>query len=129
QTEQLNPHDPQDFDVWIMAILATTQPEYVVTALDIVQHYVRFRLRTDLDPTRWEAAHKKISDMTVVQQKPPWDFEKIFATAQQVDPAVRLQAAGETPIIAAIPGLADWVATPQHVPAAGLPDDAQLAEL
>src|SRR5699024_1607973 len=59
----------------------------------------------------------------------PWDFEKIFATAQQVDPAVRLQAAGETPIIAAIPGLADWVATPQHVPAAGLPDDAQLAEL
>src|SRR5699024_12497663 len=68
-----------------LPILANTDQQYVVTALEIIKHYVQFRLRTDLAPEVWHPAHAKITDMTASHQAPPWDFEQIFAAAQRVD--------------------------------------------
>src|SRR5699024_8635900 len=109
--EDIDPHDPDDFDVWIMAMLANTQPQYVVTALEIIKHYLQFRLRTDLAPDHWHQAHAKITDMTVVHKAPPWDFEKIFAAAQNVDRDSRYLAMGALPIVSGIQQLRDWLAT------------------
>ena len=119
--EDIDPHDPADFDVWIMAVLANTQPQYVVTALEIIKHYLQFRLRTDLAPDRWHQAHAKITDMTVVHKAPPWDFEKIFAEAQNVDRAAREQAMRELPIVSGTKQLRDWLATPRVTTESGAP--------
>ncbi|GAA4106728.1 hypothetical protein [Enteractinococcus coprophilus] len=119
--EDIDPHDPADFDVWTMAVLANTQPQYVVTALEIIKHYLQFRLRTDLEPDRWHQAHAKITDMTVVHKAPPWDFEKIFATAQDVDHDTRYDAMRQLPIVSGTQQLRDWLATPRPTTDAGAP--------
>ena len=127
--EDINPHDPADFDVWIMAVLANTQPQYVVTALEIIKHYLQFRLRTDLEPDRWHQAHAKITDMTVVHKAPPWDFEKIFATAQGVDRDTRYQAMRQLPIVSGVTQLRDWLATPRPTTEAGAPRTEDVTTL
>lgn len=127
--EALDPHDPEDFDDWLMAILANTDPQYVVTALEIMNHYLQFRLRTDLAPEVWHRAHAKISDMTASHKAPPWDFEDIFATAQQVDAQQRHRAMLQLPIVSGTLTLRDWLATPQAVTETGAPMRADIAHL
>ncbi len=119
--EGIDPHHPEDFDVWIMAVLANTQPQYVVTALEIIKHYLQFRLRTDLEPDRWHQAHVKITDMTVVHKAPPWDFEQIFAAAQSVDHDTRQRAMHQLPIVSGIQQLRDWLNTPRPTTDSGAP--------
>lgn len=119
--EDIDPHDPDDFDVWIMAVLANTQPQYVVTALEIIKHYLQFRLRTDLDPDRWHQAHAKITDMTVVHKAPPWDFEQIFTAAQSVDYDTRGRAMRQLPIVSGTKQLRDWLDTPHPTTESGAP--------
>ena len=119
--EDINPHDPDDFDVWIMAVLANTQPQYVVTALEIIKHYLQFRLRTDLEPDHWHQAHAKITDMTVMHKAPPWDFEQIFAAAHNVDRDTREHAMHALPIVSGTVQLRDWLDTPRPTTETGAP--------
>lgn len=119
--EDINPHDPEDFDVWIMAVLANTQPQYVVTALEIIKHYLQFRLRTDLEPDRWHHAHTKITDMTVVHKAPPWDFDEILTAAQRVDRDTRYSAMRQLPIVSGVATMREWLATPQPTTDNGIP--------
>ncbi len=127
--EDIDPHDPADFDVWIMAVLANTQPQYVVTALEIIKHYLQFRLRTDLEPNRWHEAHAKITDMTVVHKAPPWDFEKIFTAAQRIDRDTRYRAMTELPIVSGTLLLRDWLATARKTTDTGIPTNEDLQEI
>lgn len=127
--EALDPHDPEDFSDWLLAVLANTDQQYVVTALEIIKHYVQFRLRTDLAPEVWHPAHAKITDMTASHQAPPWDFEQIFAAAQRVDAQQRHRAMLQVPIVSGILPLRDWLATPQAVTESGVPVRADIAQV
>lgn len=117
----LNPHDPAAFDDWMLIVQEHTDPNYLGTALEIVKYYVQFRLRTSIEPDRWHHAHAHITDLTVPHEKSPWDFESIFAMAQQVEPAQRYESLVQLSIVSGARELYEWLATPRQVTEAGAP--------
>ena len=117
----LNPHDPEDFDDWMLLVHERTDPKYLGTALEIVKYYLQFRLRTSLEPERWHHAHAQITDLTLPHEESPWDFELIYDIAQQVPVDERYAAISDLPIVSGSRLLYDWLATPRTVTEEGAP--------
>lgn len=124
----LNPHDPIDFDNWMLVVQERTDPKYLGTAFEMVKYYLQFRLRTSIEPERWHHAHAQITELTLPHEDSPWDFEQIFDTAQQVAASDRYAALLELPIVAGSRQLDDWLATPRRVTDEGAPtrDDLRV---
>src|SRR5699024_27880 len=80
-------------------------------------------------PDHWHQAYAKITDMTVVHKAPPWDFEKIFAAAQNVDRDSRYLAMGALPIVSGIQQLRDWLATSRPTTESGAPRTEDVREI
>ena len=125
---ELNPHDPEDFDDWMLLVHERTDPKYLGTALEIVKYYLQFRLRTSLEPERWHHAHAQITDLTLPHEESPWDFELIYDIAQQVEVEDRYATILDLRIISGSRELYEWLATPRAVTEEGAPkrDDIRL---
>lgn len=125
---ELNPHDPEDFDDWMLLVHERTDPKYLGTALEIVKYYLQFRLRTSLEPERWHHAHAQITDLTLPHEESPWDFELIYDIAQEVEVDDRYATILDLQIISGSRALYDWLATPRTVTEEGAPkrDDIRV---
>lgn len=117
----LNPHDPVDFDDWLLLVQEHTDSKYLVTALEIVKYYLQFRLRTSIEPERWHHAHAQITDLTLPHEDPPWDFEKIYDIAQRIDIRERYGAMLNLSIVSGARHLQQWLTTPRGVTEDGAP--------
>jgi len=117
----LNPHDPEDFHDWMLVVHERTDPKYLVTALEIVKYYLQFRLRTSIEPDQWHHAHAQITDLTLPHEESPWDFEKIFDAAQEIDARRRYAAMLELSIVSGSRHLYEWLSTPRGVTEVGAP--------
>ena len=126
QDVSLNPHDPVDFDDWMLLVRERTDPKYLVTALEIIKYYLQFRLRTDIEPERWHHAHAQITDMTLPHEDPPWDFEKSLDTAQRVNVRDRYSAMLDLSIVSGTLHLSQWLANPRGVTETGAPKRADI---
>lgn len=122
----LNPHDPVDFDDWMLLVQERTDQKYLVTALEIVKYYLQFRLRTSIEPERWHHAHAEITDMTLPHEDPPWDFEKILDIAQRVDVRERYSAMLELSLVSGTLHLHEWLASPRGVTETGAPKRSDI---
>lgn len=125
----LNAHDPADFDDWMLVVHEHTDPNYLGTALEIVKYYLQFRLRTSVEPERWHHAHARITDLTLQHEKSPWDFEKIFDAAQQVERAARYAAIVQLPIVSGARQAHAWLDAPREVTEVGAPQREDIRTL
>ncbi|BCT75249.1 hypothetical protein SCMU_10910 [Sinomonas cyclohexanicum] len=93
-------------------------PEALGAALETLHDYVHFRLDDGRDLDGWEEAHEAVEDaMDDAGASGP--LGAIMEDAEKVSPDARQQALAQTPLIAAVKDLLEWVGTGRPVTQSG----------
>ncbi len=86
-------------------------PEALEAALEMLHDYVHFRLDAGHDPGGWEEAHEAVEDAFDDSGAGSGPLGAMLEDAEKVDPDARRGALAQTPLIAAVKELLEWVGT------------------
>lgn len=93
-------------------------PEALGAALETLHDYVHFRLDAGHDPDAWEEAHEAVED-AIDDAGGAGPMGAIIEDAEKVSPDARRHALAQTPLIAAVNDLLEWVGTGRSVTQSG----------